>query len=165
MATMNNSKQRPGKTLIINTKKDYDVSSYKGIKNIGISKKGAKFVTFESTTEAEAALHDLRERDILSRYSYYYVFFKIKNYSDTSNYDEIKQQSIEAIQNFDPESNVLYFKLYRRNETFTGSGDLTLDTMESLDKLLTQKQLKLENGIEIYFRAYDKSKRGRNSKS
>ncbi len=53
---------------------------------------------------------------------------------------------------------VLYIKLYTKNKQLMGSGDLTVDTKEGLDALVSQKEMKFEDGSASFYRFKLKSR-------
>lgn len=144
------NRRKAGKTILIKSDNEYSLN-YQGILNVSESRSGAKFVVFDNVENASSALNDLTERNIRSKYSYYKLFFKLRDLKDDSTYDSIKNETIKKISEFDGDSNVLYYKLYRRNDVLSGCGDLVVDSKDTLDKLLQNKSLKINDKTEVTF--------------
>ena len=78
---------------------------------------------------------------------------------DSTDYNTVKQSHINFIQD-NTDSEVLYYKLYR-NKKYLGCGDVTIDTKEALDKLLSKddsKEFDLGDGLSGKFYRYQKNK-------
>ena len=146
----------PGKTILIKSDKKYEQDAFNGIKTVTVSKNGSQFVVFDTVENAESAMGDLLAEKVYSKYLQYHLFFKLINRQETSTYDDIKQNMIEKVNQFDPESNILYYKLKRRDNQLTGCGDFVVDSIETQNKLLTAKQLDLGEGVEAVFSPFIK---------
>lgn len=149
-------KTAPGKTILIKSDKKYTEDAFTGIKTVTVSKNGSQFVVFDTVENAEAAMGDLLAEKVYSKYLQYHLFFKLINRNENSTYDEIKQNMIEKINQFDPDSKILYYKLKRRDNQLTGCGDFVVDSIETQNKLLAAKQLDLGEGVEAIFSPFIK---------
>ena len=93
------------------------------------------------------------------KYAHYRVFFTMDGLTDESSYDDIKKQHIKFVEDH-TDAKVLFYKLYKdQKKGYLGCGDLTIDTKESLDKLLSQDQHKeydLGNGHSGVFYRYNR---------
>ena len=74
------------------------------------------------------------------KFAHYRVFFTMENLKDETDYNSVKDRHVKFVTD-NTGSEVLYYKLYR-NKSYLGCGDLTIDTKEALDKLLSQDQHK-----------------------
>ena len=79
---------------------------------------------------------------------------------DDSDYNDVKKTHIEWITG-KTGAEVLYYKLYRKDDKYLGCGDLTIDTKEGLDKLLNReedgyKNYSLNNGLEGVFHRFNR---------
>jgi hypothetical protein len=93
------------------------------------------FLTFEMVEKAENAMELLLENNVYSKYLQYHVFFKLSNVDENLTYNNIKQEMIKRILEFDPDSSILYYKLKRSDEKLTGCGDFVVDTIDTQKKL------------------------------
>ena len=141
----------PGKTILIKSDKRYESNDYNGIKTVTVSKTGSQFVVFDSVENAETAMGALLAEKVYSKYLQYHLFFKLVNRDTNASYDDIKTNMIEKINQFDPDSKVLYYKLKRKDDQLTGCGDFVVDSYETQNKLLTAKKLDLGEGVEATF--------------
>ena len=146
----NKTEHKPGKTLLVKPRdsKYVDESwlALDGLVDNGVSKTektGSYFLTFSDASKSEQALNQLKQThsdDIMVKYAYYNVFFTFTNSleKDTS-YDVVKQLHSTFVKE-NTNSEVLYYKLYRNKEgNYLSCGDITLDTKEALDKLLSKE--------------------------
>ena len=113
------------------------------------TKTGSKFMIFDNVESAKTAFNILKESGARVKYSYYKLFFKIKNIDSTYTYDKLKELIKNCFEQHIADSNILYLKLYRKNGKLTGSGDLVLDLKSSLDDIVNKRNLLLENDIEL----------------
>ena len=150
MAEERQDNRRPGRTLLINTNKDYSLEGYSGIQTSFETDNGSMFVVFDTVDNATSALTDLKENGVRVKYSYYKMFVKVKN-KDISNmsYDDLKNLIKTKLKSVDSDVNILYFKLYKKDGNLTGSGDLVLDMKDHLDNFVKLKKLTLEGDEEV----------------
>lgn len=161
------SRRRPGRTLLLKLpEQNEDGESqelkleYEGVQSTVDTKTNSRFMVFDTVDNATAALTDLREKGFRVKYSYYKVFFRVKNMdlSDTT-YDDLKAKLMDKLKSVDDNVNILYFKLYRKNGSLTGSGDFVLDLKDSLDALVEMIRVELddqENGPELYMYRFNR---------
>ena len=64
----------------------------------------------------------------------------------------MKNKIIDSLKTKVGDLNILYFKFYTKNNTLIGSGDFTVDTKESLDALVTLRELELEDSKINFYR-------------
>ena len=151
---MDENKKRPrkrtGKTLLING--DYDLTKLEGLVSHHKTNSGSCFVVFDDLENAKNAFNNIRNDGIKVKYSYYKIFFRLKDINLTdANYDNLKN-SIKSKLLDTYKVNILYFKFYTKNNTLMGSGDLTVDLKESLDTLVSNKDIELEGGTINFYR-------------
>jgi hypothetical protein len=146
--------RRPGRTLVINNPdKEYSLEGYDGIQSTFQTEKGAHFVIFDSVENSENALNDLKESGVRVKFSYYKLFVKTSDLNiESLTYDELKEKINKKLKEIDPNMNILYFKLYKRQNKLSGSGDLVLDLKEHLDALVELKTVDLEDGKMSLYR-------------
>ena len=99
------------------------------------------FLTFDTVTNAESAFKQifLLSDDYNVKFSYYRLFFTINGLTDSSDYNQVKSELVNYVTSND--TNVLFCKLYRKDNKFIGCGDLTVDTIEGMNKLLTKENV------------------------
>ena len=97
---------------------------------------GLQFEVFDTVENAINAYKIIKENyDLQIKYAHYRIFFTINGLDENTDYNTIKKQHCDwLILNCD--ANVLYYKLYLKNNKYIGCGEFTIDTKESMDKLL-----------------------------
>lgn len=134
--------RKAGRTLLVkfNEQTDFDPSSYnlEGYQSHHVAEKSnSYFLTFGEVAQSLDALRKLRKElgdSARVKFAYYRVFFKMNGLVNETDYNTVKTQHRELLSNAG--HNVLYYKLYRRNDTYVGSGDMTLDTKEAFDSVM-----------------------------
>ena len=164
MATMETMEQRPkeqrpkgkaGRTLLVSNEHK-DELSFDGLINTHVTNSGSRFIVFDNIDNARSAYKTLRETGVKTKYSYYKCFFRLKD-SNLEDYDQVKN-SVKELATSCNDVDVLYIKLYTKNKQLMGSGDLTVDTKEGLDALVSQKEMKFEDGSASFYRFKLKSR-------
>ena len=164
--------RKAGKTLLIKAKDGTKVntdwfSSLDGLAKDGVAqtaKTGSYFLTFNEVGKSLDALKHLRkehDQDLMVKFAHYRVFFTMDGLDDETDYNTVKELHTKFVQE-NTDSEVLYYKLYR-NKNYLGCGDLTIDTKDALDKLLSKeehKEFDLGNGHVGVFYRYNR--KGRN---
>jgi hypothetical protein len=135
------SVKKAGRTLLVNNLKtefnDNSFSDLKGLENKVITKSSqSAFLTFDTIDNAVSAFRNLRsQHDSLKvKFSYYRVFFKLSGMTDDMDYNTIKTSLSKVVEDTS-KTNVLYCKFYKKDNKFLGCGDLTLDTMDGMNRL------------------------------
>ena len=59
---------------------------------------------------------------------------------------------------------VIYFKFYTKNSSLIGSGELTIDTKDCMDKIINDKEIIFNNGTINFYRFKNKQKTFNESK-
>jgi hypothetical protein len=135
--------RKSGRTLVIKSDNENLLNSYslEGLKTTTQTNNGSYFLVFDTVENSNNAFNKLKNDNVKVRFAYYRLFFKMSGVEDNSNYNDIKKLHINwIIKNSD--ANVLYYKQYRKAGKFLGCGDFTIDTKESMDKLLDKEGLK-----------------------
>ena len=149
----NNKKVRKiGKTLLIillnnATFDENDLTDVNGIVNKSdLKNNGLFFLIFDTPANALNGLKILKNKsaNYKIKFSYYKLFFTINGLNDNSSYDDTKKALINHIQNL-TNSNVLYCKLYCKDKKYLGCGDVTLDTLDGINMLLSK-----DNGLKSF---------------
>jgi len=161
--------RKAGKTLLIKAKDGSVIeeewfSSLDGLAENGIAKTektGSYFLTFENVDKSLDALKQIRkehDNDLMVKFAHYRVFFTMDGLEDSTDYNTVKEKHVDFVTK-NTGSEVLYYKLYR-NKTYIGCGDLTIDTKDALDKLLSSehnKEFDLGDGHVGTFYRYNKN--------
>jgi len=147
--TNQNSKPRfvrkPGRTLLVQkTSNSFDSSVLEGLEgltsNHHTEKSNSYFLTFETLPHAMSAIRDLKADNSDSlrvKFAHYRVFFTLQGLTDSSDYSQVKNSHTEYITNLG--GSVLFYKLYRKQGSFLGCGELTIDTKDTLDLLVDRE--------------------------
>lgn len=104
------------------------------------------FLTFDNVTNSVDAFRKLRtdSTDYKVKFSYYRVFFTVNGLTDSSDYNQVKQDIVNYVGD-KTKSSVLYCKLYRKDNKYLGCGDFTIDTIDGMNILLAK-----EGGIKDF---------------
>lgn len=142
--------QRPGRTLLVNDKeKTIDVSQLEGLVTSSKTSSDSLFLEFSTVDQAVLAYESLRNKDVRVKYAYYKLFLKLTSDISELNYDKIKEAVKSVV-----EANILYFKLYKKDDKLIGSGDFTIDRLEDLNNLI-KKSFEVEvDGVQLKFDVY-----------
>ncbi len=152
MSTQENKKQnRPrtkaGRTLLVKPSNgSFDASVFEGL--VGLTSKhhtdksNSHFLTFSTPQEALGALKKLKSPTIRVKFAHYRIFFKIEGLTESSDYNTVKTAHTEMVNKLGGPDSVLYYRLYRKDNKFIGCGDMTVDTKDVFDKLLSADNLK-----------------------
>jgi hypothetical protein len=140
--------RKAGRTLLVKVQSDsFDTSvlSFEGVES-SYHNEGSQsyFLTFGDVKQSLNALRELRKNhgdSVRVKFAYYRVFFAMENLTDDMEYNTVKTQHREMVQE-QVGGNVLYYKLYRKNDSYLGCGDMTLDTKEGFDKLMSDEGMK-----------------------
>lgn len=151
---------KPGRTLIVKSNKDEQLNLSIFDKLIGLSNKSeinqynSVFLTFDSIKNSEDA-HNLLSKDYNVKYSYYKIFFTLSININSTNYENTKNELSSFIENTTG-STMLYCKFYRKNLTYMNCGDLVVDTIDAMKKLISKesnlKQFKTNELTGTFYR-------------
>jgi hypothetical protein len=156
MSTQENKQQRPrtkaGRTLLVKPSNgSFNASVLEGLAGLTgkhhTEKSNSYFLVFTTPQEALAALKSIKNKSgqsVRIKFAHYRIFFKVDGLTDSTDYNTTKSAHIDMINKLATNNHggVLYYRLYRKDTKFLGSGDLTVDTKEVFDKLLSEDSLK-----------------------
>ena len=147
--------RKAGRTLLVKLINDTTTFDYTIIENLtGLLNKTTLttnktlFLTFDTNENSLNALKFLRSKSYNKyhiKFSYYKLFFTITGLTDKSDYNESKKELIDLITT-DTNIQVLYCKFYCKENKYLGCGDLTVDTLEGMNKLLS----KVDGGLKEF---------------
>jgi hypothetical protein len=143
----NNSEQtkkmirKPGRTLVVKSSDPVSTTSFTGLQNSVQTSNGSQFFVFDTVDNASSAFKSLKELNHKVKFAHYRLFFTMNGLDDNVSYNDLKTQHINWIV-ANSDADVLFYKQYRKGGKFLGCGDLTIDTKESMDKLLDKDGLK-----------------------
>ena len=153
--------RKAGRTLLVKSKSQLNVDTfnYSGLQSKVLSKNNTVFLTFDTVNNSVTAYNDLRKnRDLSVKFSYYRVFFTYDGYNDKTTYDDVKKQMVSYVEK-SVGSKVVYYKLYVKNKALMGTGDMTLDSLDGMTKLISKsgslKSFNM-NGLTGTFYRYNK---------
>jgi hypothetical protein len=143
-ATQKKTVKKTGRTLLLspNMGSTINESLFKGLSGLGqthSTKNGCYFLTFDTVENAQTSFTQFHEShpELRVKFARYQIFFTITGLTETSDYSVVKQELSSMVEK-NTDGNVLYFKLYRKGDKYIGCGDLTVDTKDSMDKLLNK---------------------------
>ncbi len=131
----NKSRRKEGRTILISNDENVE-AKFDGIQDIHITNNGSRFIVFDTLENSVKAYNFLKENNVKVKYSYYKLFFRIKNMNLENVEYNILKETINKFLEKELGINVLYFKFYTKNKQLMGSGDLTTDTKAAFDKLI-----------------------------
>ena len=137
--------RKAGRTLLVsptnNTGKSETIfSKLTGLTTNHSTDNGSFFLTFDTVQNALDSFQYLRQNhpEIRVKFARYQIFFTISGLNSSSDYSVVKQNITNFVEK-EAGANVLYFKLYRKGDKYIGCGDLTVDTKDTMDKLLNKE--------------------------
>jgi hypothetical protein len=133
--------RKPGRTLVIKSDQSVSTEGFTGLVNSAQTTNGSQFFIFDTVDNSKAAFTLLKDANLKVRFAHYRLFFTMTGLDDNVNYNDLKTQHINWIVS-NSGADVLYYKQYRKVGKFLGCGDFTIDTKESMDKLLDKEGLK-----------------------
>lgn len=157
--------RKSGRTLVIKLKDEsFDkkvLESLTGLTDNSVTQSGAVFLTFDTKENALNALKSLKRdhKEKLSvKFAHYKVFFKLEGLDKDAKYDQVRSVHTDFV-NKNVDGEVLYYKLYQKDGNLLGCGDLTVDTKEAIDQLLSaekHKTFELSDGMKGTFYRYNR---------
>jgi hypothetical protein len=141
---------KASRTILINDKeKTVDTEILVGLVSNVKTPSNALFLEFDTIDNSVLALEKLKDDGVRVKYAYYKLFIKISSDISNLSYDEIK----EAIKT-NSDGNILYFKLYKKNDKLIGSGDFSVDKLSDFNNLI-KKDYELDvKGTNIKYSVY-----------
>lgn len=157
--------RKSGRTLVIKLKDEsFDKKVFDtltGLTSSSTTQSGAVFHTFDTKENALNSLKFLKnnhKENLSVKFAHYKVFFKLEGLEKESKYDEVRNTHVKFV-NDNVDGEVLYYKLYMKDNKYLGCGDLTVDTKEAIDQLLSSdkhKTFELSNGMKGTFYRYNR---------
>mgnify|MGYP001186936183 CR=1 FL=1 len=168
--TNQNTKKRflrkSGRTLVLKLRDEsFDVKSLEdltGLQESATTQNQAVFLTFDTKDNALEALKNLKKNNkeqLSVKFAHYKVFFKLEGLTKSTEYDKVKTAHTQWVES-NTQGEVLYYKLYRKNDEYLGCGDLTVDTKASIDALLSEEQhktFKLDDTLSGTYYRYNRN--------
>lgn len=133
--------RKPGRTLVVKSEQPISTEGFTGLLNTVQTTNGSQFFVFDTVDNSKEAFKLLRDDNNKVRFAHYRLFFTMTGLDDNVNYNDLKDQHIKWIVD-NSAADVLYYKQYRKGGKYIGCGDFTIDTKESMDKLLDKEGLK-----------------------
>lgn len=133
--------RKAGRTLVVKSENDVSTEGFTGLVNSVKSNNNSHFFVFDTVENSKAAFKTLKTANQKVRFAYYRLFFTMTGLDDNASYNDLKEQHTQWIAS-NSGAQVLYYKQYRNGGKFLGCGDFTVDTKESMDKLLDKETLK-----------------------
>lgn len=137
--------RKAGRTLLVSPSNGSTVSESTFSKLTGLTvthttKNGSYFLTFDTVENSLDSFRSLRQShpELRVKFARYQIFFTVTGLTDSSDYTTVKENMTSFVEK-ESGANVLYFKLYRKGDKYLGCGDLTVDTKDSMDKLLSKE--------------------------
>lgn len=138
-----NRRPRAGRTLLVKPfNENFNASVFNDLQGLVTThhteKSNSYFLTFTTIDDSLAGLKHIKktcDRDVKVKFAHYRVFFKLEGLTDSSDYNTVKATHSNLIQSTG--ANVLYYRLYRKNNNYLECGDFTVDTKEGFDALLS----------------------------
>lgn len=171
----NRPRTKAGRTLLVKPSNgNFDASIIEGMAGLTgthhTEKSNSYFLVFSTPQEALSALKLIKNKSGQSarvKFSHYRIFFKIDGLTESSDYNTIKASHTSMVDKLtsNNQGGVLYYRLYRKDNKFIGCGDMTVDTKEVFDKLLTDDNLKTFKGDGFTGTHYRYKKTGDNQQS
>ena len=138
-------KKKAGRTLLVSPDHT-DEFNLTGLVNTHTTATGSRFLEFDTIENSMSAYDKLQEDNVRCKYSYYRVFFRLKDVDlPNAEYDKLKDSIKAMIAKLDNVT-ILFFKFFTKDQNLMGSGDLTVDTKSGLDALIANQDLEIEEG-------------------
>lgn len=135
--------RKPGRTIVLRSDVEFSPKDLVGLSSHNIVNNGKQFLVFDNIENSKNAFKILKTNpDVNVRFAYYRIFFKMSGLDESSDYTEVKKVHTEWII-LNSGADVLYYKQYKKDSKLIGCGDFTVDTKESMDKLLNKDELKM----------------------
>jgi hypothetical protein len=137
--------RKAGRTLLVKPNGNVSSNMFNSltglVNNTHTEKSNSYFLTFDTVGNAVNAYRHFRKNytdTVRVKFAFYRVFFTLQNLTDTTDYSQVKTAHMNFVRTAS-NGRVLFYKLYRKNNNYLGCGDMTLDTKESFDSLVSQE--------------------------
>ena len=158
---------KPGRTLLIKPTGTVDLNlldKLEGMQTKYLTEKSKSyFLTFATAEQSLNALKLVKKQFgtmCKVKFAHYRVYFTITGLLNETDYGVVKTRHTEMVQ-AQAGCNVLYYRLYRKNNCYLGCGDMTVDTKEGFDRMMDQdvfKNFSLDNQLSGVHYRYNKTK-------
>jgi hypothetical protein len=134
---------RSSRTMWVNPQsKDVDTRIFNSLKQHGLEtvtdiNKGY-FLTWDTMENAVAGFASLTAAGYSPRYKFYRVYFTMNGLAGDEDYSTLKTGFIEYLGTI-PHVSVQFCKFYRKDGKFSGGGDLSVDTQDGYNNMLSSK--------------------------
>jgi hypothetical protein len=146
----NRPRTKAGRTLLVKPSNgNFEASVFEGLSGLTskhhTDKSNSYFLTFTTPQDALTSLKKIKGiQNARVKFAHYRIFFKMEGLTDSSDYNTIKTAHTEMVNKIATggAGGILYYRLYRKENKFIGCGEMTVDTKEVFDKLLSAEALK-----------------------
>jgi len=164
--TIRKPTRRPGRTLLLkstNTLDGENLDKLEGLQSKQfVEKSNSYFLTFSTADQSLLALKELKKQygtTVRLKFAHYRIYFTMQGLVNETDYNTVKTIHT-ALVTKSVDCNVLYYRLYRKNNSYLGCGEMTVDTKEGFDSLMKTESLKnftLGDFTGVHYR-YNKTK-------
>jgi len=134
--------RKAGRTIVLRTTENLSTEGLTGLLQHNDLQNGKHFLVFDTIDNSKSAFKTLKNNAKLSvRFAYYRVFFTMNGIDENADYTQLKKTHMDWLTQ-NSGAQVLYYKQYMKDNKFLGCGDFTVDTKDSMDKLLEKEGLK-----------------------
>ena len=137
----NNMIRKASRTLVVKSEDNISTDGLTGLIKNTKTPNNSHFFVFDTIENSKEAFKILKSTNHMVRFAYYRIFFTMNGLDENASYNDLKDQHVQWITS-NSDAQVLYYKQYRNGGKFLGCGDFTIDTKESMDKLLDKETLK-----------------------
>lgn len=145
---------KPSRTLIFPDASDdvQDLLSKHDVpKRINATEKEKKtiFVECENLKDSIELYTKVFKNNMICRYANYRMFLRITSDTSLYTYDEFKTFIKNKLHEVIQDVNIMYFKLYQKDNRLTGNGYIVIDKYEDLKLLIKKNFLCEENNVSF----------------
>ena len=145
--------RRPGRTLLVKysedskdskDSKDFDTSQLEGLQTKQTTLNNSHFLTFSTSDFALSALKQLKKQygpAMRLKFAHYRIYFTMLGLEPDTDYNIVKNTHT-ALVTKTVDCNVLYYRLYRKNNNYLGCGEMTVDTKDGFVNIMKMETLK-----------------------
>ncbi len=138
--------RKPGKTLVVTlTEESFETKVFETLEGLdhfhhsdGSSSCFLTFNNLENAVNAQKHIKTEYESSVKVKYAHYKIFFKMQGLEESSDYNTVKKLHIDFIEK-NTNANVLFYKLYRKENNYLDCGDLTVDIKDGFDHLVKKE--------------------------
>lgn len=143
----NNTTMKAGKTIIIskyNNENNNESTFFNEFStNIKLNKiNQSLFIESKDINTSISLFNKLKQNNIECRYANYRMFLIIDSDFEKLSYDQIKNVIKEQLYSINPNLNILYFKLYKKDNRLTGNGHIVVDNFDDLKNIVNKIHVK-----------------------